>query len=152
MKKIKKQFIIFMLTIFVLLGGFSEIIREVDNFISTNKEVSNITISDNIENDTPRSNISLSKQNALKKAKDYLEIMPFSYEGLIEQLEYEHYPHEDAVYAADNCGADWNEQAARKARDYIDMMAFSRERLIEQLEYEGFTHEQAVYGVTAVGY
>lgn len=40
--------------------------------------------------------------------------MPFSYTGLIEQLEYEQYSHDDAVYAADNCGADWNEQAAKK--------------------------------------
>lgn len=91
-------------------------------------------------------------KNALKAAKNYLSIMPFSYEGLIEQLEYEQYTHSEAVYAADNCGADWKEQAAKKAAAYLDIMAFSREGLIEQLEYEGFTHEQAVYGVEQNGY
>jgi len=78
--------------------------------------------------------------------------MAFSYKGLIEQLEFEQYSHEDAVYAANNCGADWNEQAAKKAKDYLSIMAFSKASLIEQLEFEGFTHEQAVYGAEANGY
>lgn len=77
--------------------------------------------------------------------------MPFSHDGLVEQLEYEGYPHEDAVYAADNCGANWNEQAAKSAEQYLDTMSFSRSGLIEQLEYEGFTNEQAVYGVDKAG-
>lgn len=86
-------------------------------------------------------------RNALKAAKNYLSVMPFSYEGLIEQLEYEGYSHSEAVYGADNCGADWYEQAVKSAENYLDIMAFSRSGLIEQLEYEGFTHDQAVYGV-----
>lgn len=94
----------------------------------------------------------MGETNALKKAKSYLELMPFSYSGLIEQLEYEKFTHEEAVYGADNCGADWNEQARIKAKSYLDLMSFSKDSLIEQLEYEGFTHEQAVYGVTQNGY
>lgn len=90
--------------------------------------------------------------NALSKAKSYLDVMPFSYSGLIKQLEYEKYSTSDATYAADNCGANWNEQAAKKAKSYLELMSFSREGLIEQLEYEGYTHEQAVYGTTAAGY
>ena len=78
--------------------------------------------------------------------------MAFSYTGLIEQIEFEGYTHDEAVYAADNCGADWYEQAAKKAQEYLDTMAFSHDGLVEQLEYEGFTHEQAEYGVQAVGY
>ena len=92
------------------------------------------------------------QRNALKSAKDYLSFSAFSYEGLIKQLEYEQYSHEDAVYAADNCGADWNEQAAKSAKSYLDFSSFSKDRLIEQLEYEGFTHEQAVYGAEQNGY
>lgn len=92
------------------------------------------------------------EENALRSAKDYLKIMPFSYEGLIKQLEYEKYSHEEAVYAVDNCGADWNEQAAKSAEEYLGIMSFSKERLIQQLEYKGFTHEQAVYGVEQNGY
>ena len=70
----------------------------------------------------------------------------------VEQLEYEGYSHTEAVYGADNCGADWNEQAAKSAANYLDYTSFSRSGLIEQLEYEGFTHSQAVYGVEQNGY
>lgn len=94
----------------------------------------------------------IGQQNALKSAKQYLEISAFSYSGLVSQLEYEQYTHEEAVYAVDNCGADWNEQAVKSERQYLDISAFSRDGLIEQLEYEGFTHEQAVYGVEQNGY
>lgn len=94
----------------------------------------------------------IGEQNALKSAIQYLKIMPFSYTGLIEQLEYEKYSHEEAVYAADHCGADWNEQAVKSAKKYLDLMSFSRGGLIDQLEYEGYTHEQAVYGVEQNGY
>ena len=78
--------------------------------------------------------------------------MPFSYSGLIQQLEYEGYSTEDATYAADNCEADWNEQAAKAAKNYLNSMAFSRDSLIQQLEYEGYTEEQAIYGVEQNGY
>lgn len=92
------------------------------------------------------------ERNALEEAKSYLATMPFSYSGLIEQLEYVGYSKSEAVYGADNCGANWNEQAAKEAKSYLDIMPFSRSRLIEQLEYVGFTHEQAVYGVEQNGY
>lgn len=94
----------------------------------------------------------IGQQNALKSAKEYLDISAFSYSELVSQLEYEQYTHEEAVYAVDNCGADWNEQAARSAKEYLDIMSFSREGLIEQLEFDGFTNEQAVYGVEQNGY
>ena len=77
--------------------------------------------------------------------------MAFSRKGLIEQLQYEGYTYEQSVYATDNCGADWNEQAAKKAQSYLDIMAFSRQGLIDQLQFEGYTYEQAVYGVNQVG-
>ncbi|NQT66979.1 MAG: Ltp family lipoprotein, partial [Actinobacteria bacterium] len=82
---------------------------------------------------------------------DYLAYTPFSYSGLVEQLKFEGYTHEEAVYGVDKCGADWKEQAALKAEDYLDYSSFSRTGLIEQLEFEGFTREQAEYGVQAVG-
>lgn len=96
--------------------------------------------------------VPLEYQNALSKARDYLDYAAFSYTGLIDQLEYEQFSTESATYAADNCGADWNEQASKKAQDYLDFSSFSRQGLIDQLLYEGFTQEQAEYGVTAVGY
>lgn len=101
---------------------------------------------------TPISNATVGEKNALDKAKSYLRFTAFSYEGLIEQLEYEGYTHSEAVYGADNCGADWNEQAAKKAESYLEHSSFSRSGLIDQLEYEGFTYSQAVYGVEQNGY
>lgn len=96
--------------------------------------------------------VTLGMENALKQAKNYLDILSFSRSGLIGQLEFEGYTTEEATYAVDNCGADWNQQAAKKAQSYLEIMSFSRQGLISQLEFEGFTHEQAIYGVTAVGY
>ena len=91
------------------------------------------------------------QENAVKMAKTYLDIMTFSRNGLIEQLEYEGFTNEDAVYGVDNITVDWNEQAVKMAKTYLNIMSFSRSGLIEQLEYEGFTHEQAVYGVEQNG-
>lgn len=100
----------------------------------------------------PSTTETLGQKNALKKAHSYLESMSFSYTGLVKQLEYETFSHDDAVYGADNCGADWNKQAAKKAKTYLETMSFSRESLIKQLNYEGFTDAQAEYGAKAVGY
>ena len=88
---------------------------------------------------------------ALQRAHSYLDFTAFSREGLIEQLEFEGFSHEDAVAAADACGADWNEQAAKKAESYLSFMDMDRAQLIGQLEYNGFTSTQAAYGADAVG-
>lgn len=98
------------------------------------------------------STVTMGMKNALKSAEQYLDVMPFSYTGLIEQLEFSQYTHEEAVYAADHCGADWNEQAVKSAEQYLSIMAFSKSGLIDQLEYAGFTHSQAEYAVTQCGY
>ena len=95
--------------------------------------------------------LSLGKINALATAESYLWIMAFSYEGLVDQLEYEGFTHEEAVYAADNCGADWNEEALESADSYLSYMAFSYSGLIDQLEYEQFTTEQATYAADNCG-
>ena len=91
------------------------------------------------------------QRNALKEAKSYLSVMPFSYKGLIEQLEYENYTHSQAVFAADNCGANWKDQALKEAKSYLSVMPFSYQGLIEQLEFEKYTHDQAVYAANNVG-
>ena len=65
-------------------------------------------------------------------------------------LEYEGYSETECKYAADNCGADWNEQAVGSAQTYLSVMSFSRSGLIEMLEYEGYTSEQAEYAASVV--
>ena len=102
--------------------------------------------------DASPSSFTLGQQNALKTAKSYLSVSAFSWKGLVEQLEFEGYTHDESIFAANNCGADWNEQAAKKASSYLRVSSFSRSGLIEQLEFEGFTHDQAVYGAVQVGY
>ena len=99
----------------------------------------------------PVSGVTVSQKNALKSAKSYLNYSAFSHDGLIAQLEYEKFSHDDAVYGADNSGANWNEQAAKSAKSYMNYSAFSRGSLIDQLKYDKFTQEQAEYGATAVG-
>ncbi len=98
----------------------------------------------------PTGTPTMGQKNALEQAKRYLSISAFSYSGLIDQLKYEGYTTEEATYGADNCGADWNEQAAKKAQQYINTMSFSRQGLIDQLKYEGFTQAQAEYGASNV--
>lgn len=97
------------------------------------------------------SSATTSQNNALESAKTYLDFSSFSYDGLIEQLEYEEYSHEDAVYAADHCGADWNEQALISAKSYLDFSSFSYTGLVNKLEYDKFTNEQAIYAVDNCG-
>lgn len=105
------------------------------------------------ESSTPKiiSNETTSQQNAVAQAKSYLRYSAFSYEGLISQLEFEKFSHEDAVYGADHSGADWNEQALKKAHSYLDYSSFSYQGLIDQLEYEKFTSEQSTYAVDHCG-
>lgn len=100
----------------------------------------------------PTDSTTLGERNALDKAYDYLSFTAFSYKGLIEQLEYEGFSHDEAIYGVDHCGADWNEQAALKAAQYLEYSSFSRSGLIDQLEFEGFTTEQVEYGVAQVGF
>lgn len=93
----------------------------------------------------------ISQQNALSKASDYLEFTAFSRSGLIRQLEFDKYSTGDASWAVDHVGANWNEQAAKKAKDYLDFTSFSRSGLIDQLTFDGFTAAEAQYGVSKTG-
>lgn len=102
-------------------------------------------------NDTTPSGGTIGEQNALAKANSYLRVMAFSYEGLVGQLEYEGFSHDEAVYGADNCGADWYVQALAKASSYLKSSSFSYDSLVSQLEYEGFSYDEAVYGADNCG-
>lgn len=90
------------------------------------------------------------QENALGAAEHYLAYTAFSHAGLVEQLEFEGYSTEDAKFAADNCGADWNQQAVMKAAEYLNFTNLSRSGLVDQLKFEGFTADQAEYGADAM--
>lgn len=92
-----------------------------------------------------------SQRSAVSKAKEYLDIMAFSHDGLVDQLEFEGFSTADATYGADHCGADWNAQALAKAKSYLDIKAFSYSGLIDQLEFDQYTTAQATYGADNCG-
>ena len=91
------------------------------------------------------------QKNAVAKAKNCLDLTGFSHDGLVKQLEFEKFSAEDAAFAADNCGADWNVQAEKKAADYLKLTPLSHDGLVDQLVFEGFTAEQAEHGATSTG-
>ncbi|MGH3703468.1 MAG: Ltp family lipoprotein [Agromyces sp.] len=107
---------------------------------------------------TEKPKLTLAQENALRTAGDYIAYMPFSRQGLIDQMTSEYgsgYDVETATWAVDYLAIDYNAQAAKAAQQYLDMTAFSRDGLFEQLtsEYGGqYTPEQANAGLAAVGY
>jgi hypothetical protein len=95
--------------------------------------------------------LTVSQQQALRKAQQYLDYAAFSRSGLIKQLQYEGFTVADATYAADAVGANWTAEADKKAKEYMAYSSFSHSGLVKQLEYEGFTAAQAEHGAKSVG-
>jgi hypothetical protein len=99
----------------------------------------------------------LSQQNAIKAAKDYLNTAAFSKEGLIQQLASsagDGYPHKDAVFAVNHLHVNWNQEAVQAAKDYLNESSFSCEGLTEQLSSSAgdqYTEAQAQYAAKKVG-
>lgn len=100
---------------------------------------------------------SVSQQNALRAAQNYIAMKGFSRKGLIQQLSAkagDGYPVADATWAVDHLGANWNEQAVRAGKDYLSMQGFSRAGLIQQLSSpygDQFTRAQAAYAASQLG-
>lgn len=97
--------------------------------------------------------VSVGQTTAEKSAKQYLKIMPFSKQGLIDQLSSPYgsgFTVEEATAAVDKLEqdslVDWNEQAIKYAKRYIDLKPFSRQGLLRQLSSKygaQFTKEQS---------
>jgi len=141
-------------SIFGLSGNYNDYQKPIPTIDSPSEKLTFVTSTSTpppiVTNKQDKATIG--EKNAAKKALDYLRVMSFSRDGLIKQLEFEGFTHQEAVYGVDQSGADWYKQAALKAKEYLKIMSFSRDGLIKQLEFEGFTHEQAIYGIQAVGY
>ena len=100
--------------------------------------------------------LTMSQQQAIRAAENYLSWMSFSKEGLIHQLSSEFgdgFPEADARFAVESLDVDWYEQAVKSAESYLEFMSFSRQGLIDQLTSDigGFTIEQAEHAADAVG-
>ena len=100
----------------------------------------------------PLAGISMGRQNAIKSAQTYLRVSSFSRKSLVDQLRFEGYTSDEAVFACDYLEPDWYAEAAEAAATYLQVSSFSRQGLIDQLIFEGFTEDEALYGVAAVGY
>ena len=132
--------------------GMSEAeIREIIDLIEITGDSHSTQLTETPTDSPVDDDVTLGMKNALEEAKSYIRYSPFSYTGLIDQLEYEGYTYEECVYGADNCGADWYEQAVLSAESYIEYSAFSYLGLIGQLKYEGFTAEEAAHGADNCG-
>jgi len=102
--------------------------------------------------DSSETSESTSQANAKRLANDYIRIMPFSRQGLINQLEFEGFSTSDAEYGVDATGTNWRNQAVKMAANYLDLMAFSKQSLIDQLVFEGFSQADATYAVEQNGF
>ncbi|WP_298290339.1 Ltp family lipoprotein [Novosphingobium sp.] len=97
------------------------------------------------------------QRNALRSAKQYLDLSGFSRKGLIQQLSSnagDGYAEADAIAAVDSLAVDWKAEAAESAKQYISMTGFSCNGLIEQLSSSAgdkYTKEEAEYGAKQAG-
>ena len=97
----------------------------------------------------------------METAEEYLAFGGYSYSGLITALINREYTPEEAQYAADHCGADWNEEAVDAANaftdrdavialysshDIVKMIGCSYPNLLNHLKAEGFSSEEAQFG------
>lgn len=96
------------------------------------------------------------QENALAAGQNYIDSMPFSKDGLIGQLSSNYgdgYSKKDAVFAANNVDANWNEEAVEAAENYLEVMPMSKSALIDQLSSnwgDKFTQAQAEYAANKV--
>lgn len=103
----------------------------------------------NSQNTTVSNESSSEKMSASDYAKMHLGTYPYSYLGLISQLEEGGgYSHEESVSAADSCGADWNENAVKAAQGFAEFSATNVEELKGLLKDEKFTDEQIEYAIS----
>ena len=131
-----------------LFGSLFDTIDEIDSTVTKLEKVVDTKLS---EDD---SHGDVWNKQAVICAKSYLECDGISRQSLFKQLkEQEKFTDEQAKYAVDNCGANWNNQAVESAKSYLlNCSGFSYSGLTHQLqEFEGFTLEQAKYGVENSG-
>ena len=94
-----------------------------------------------------------SQKAAIGAAQNYVDTMPFSRKGLIDQLSAtagDKYPKKDAVFAVNHIKVDWNAEAVEAVENYQAMMPMSEQAMRDQLTSpfgDKFTKEQANYAI-----
>ena len=95
--------------------------------------------------------LAIERDNAIKKAENYLKSNIFSKKELIEQLKFEGFSPEISAYAVENISVNWSEECAKKAEAYLREYPYSRSVLYDDLKLEGFSHEEIEYALNAIG-
>ena len=97
------------------------------------------------------------QKNAVRSAKQLLQLQGFSHAGLIKQLSSEYgngYKISDATIAVESLNVDWNEMAVKSAKQLLQLQGFSCKGLVNQLSSEygnQYTVEQSTYAATQEG-
>lgn len=91
------------------------------------------------------------REQALTQAQAYLSYEPLSYTVLVKTLQLDGYSADAATYAADNCGADWDEQASRAIVDALEVRHYSCDGVTARLNAMGFTADQTARAVNTCG-
>ena len=96
-----------------------------------------------VDTDSPES---LSGENAKDIAKTYIEISPYSRNGLIEELvSREKIDVRKARKTVNNLNLNFEKQALRSAKMLTQNVGYSKVKLHEELENEGFTESEIQY-------
>jgi hypothetical protein len=97
------------------------------------------------------------QRSAKAEAQQYLATSPFSYQGLIDQLDSSAgsgYSVNDATVAVNNLTVDYNAEALQAAKQYLQVSPMSCQDLIDQLDStagDQYTVAQATYGAQQAG-
>ena len=89
-------------------------------------------------------------EGAVNSAKNYLRFMAASKTKIISFLRKKGFSEEEAIYGAENCGADWYDQALRMAMSYLNVQEFTYEQLALQLMIEEFTEDEIIYVLSVI--
>lgn len=140
----------------------SDAFDQLYNYIESPEFMDDVALPDMPERDLDLSGMTLSQQNAVKTAMNYVDLMAFSRKGLIDQMSSEYgdkYSREDAEFAVsyleENNLVDWDVEAVQCAQNYLDLTAFSKDGLIDQMSSDAgdkFSRKQAEYAASQVGY
>ena len=139
--------------VIVILAGYSlmatgseetsQIIDDVSN--SLNGEQNDTTTTKKEESTTQAKNED--KESAVASAKKYVASEPLSKKATINKLKSAGYSDSAATYGAENCGADWKQNALTRARSLLEKKNYSQ---YKSLEYDlmhayGFTADELSY-------
>ena len=86
---------------------------------------------------------------AVEKAKSYIRYN-YSRQTIIDKLIKDGFSETTAIYAADNCEADWNLVAVSKAQSYLKY-DYSKNKIYAKLLSDQFTESQTQYAVDNCG-